>query len=807
MFKNSMKIAMRNFLKHKGFSFINVFGLAVGIACCLLIVLYVLDETSYEKGNPKADRVYRIGLHAFLNNKPIDVVVGCAPLAPTLAKEVPEVESAARARNFGFPVFRYGEKVFSEERVFSVDPAFCDIFAVRFLHGDPKTALEKPETLVVTKSMAAKYFGAEDPMGKVIRSDNRRNYLVTGVIEDCPPNTHLHYDFLASLATYADSRSTIWINNNYYVYVLLRPGASPKAFEAKLADLVKKYVGPQVQAAIGTSLEQFFKSGGQYRYFIQPLTSIHLTSHYDAEAEPNSDVSYVYIFSAIAVGILLVACFNFINLSTARAANRAREVGVRKTLGSSQDQLVRQFLTEAMLMSFLAVLGALAIVQLSLPAFNRLIGKHVFIPYFQNIAVIPSLLGLAVATGLIAGLYPAFFLASFDPATVLKTETVGSRRKSRLRNVLVVFQFAVSIILIVGTLIVQRQLHFIQNKNLGFEKEQLVIIKKTDDLADRLAGFKQELLNNPNIVVASNSTNLVSGQYGNSVFQIPGPAGQENHLLWTSTADPDFVKTYKISMIAGRFFEKDRPADLRSVVINEAAARELGWTEAVDKQLFAPGPTAGQGQPLTVIGVMKDFHFESLHRPIRPLIMGILRSGAAGRFVTVRIGTQNVRATMAFLEATWKKFALNQAFEYEFFDDYFARVYLAEYRTGTIFLYFSMLAIIIACLGLFGLASFVTEQRTREIGIRKVLGASVSDVVLLLTGQFVRWVLIGNLFAWPIAYLVMKKWLQRFAFQAGFSVWTLLIASLLMLVFALVTVSYQTIRSAMTNPARSLKFE
>lgn len=807
MFNNSLKIALRNFFKHKGFSFINIFGLAVGIACCLLIMLYVLDELSYDRYHEKAGRIYRVGLHAFLNNNPINAVVASSPLAQTLVNEYPEVEAATRARNFGFPVFRYQDKVFSEERVYWVDPSFSDVFTVRFIKGDPKTALVKPETIVLTRSMALKYFGNEDPMGKALRADNRRDYLVTGIVEDVPRNTHLHYDFLASLATYPDSRSPVWVSNNYYTYVLFRPASSPKAFEAKLVGLVKKYVGPQIQAAIGISLEKFFASGGQYSYFIQPLTDIHLRSHFDAEVEPNGDITYVYIFSIIALGILLVACFNFVNLSTARSANRAREVGVRKTLGSSRAQLVRRFLAEAFLMSFLAIVLALVSVQLLLPAFNNLTGKDVAIPYFKNIATIPLLLGLVFLTGFLAGIYPALFLASFDPVTVLKTEIPGSRRKSHLRNGLVVFQFAVSIFLIIGTLVVKRQMDYIQNRNLGFQKEQLVIVKKTDDLATGLPAFKQELLNNASIVSATNTGNLIGGGFGNSVYKIAGAAGEENHLIWNSFADADFVKTYRIEMAAGRFFEEGRQPDLQAVVLNEAAVRELGLTDPIGKPLVAPGPTPAQTQTFTIIGIMKNFNFESLHRSIRPLVVGLFRPNAAGRFVTVRIGSENIRETMAFLERTWKKFSSNQAFEYEFFDSYFARIYQAEQRTASIFLYFSVLAIIIASLGLFGLASFVTEQRTREIGIRKVFGASVSNVVTLLSKQFTLWVLLGNLFAWPVAYYFMKKWLQRFAYQAGISLWSFLAASLLVFVIALLTVSYQTVKAATANPANSLKYE
>ena len=807
MFKNYLKIALRNFLKHKGFSFINVFGLAVGIACCLLILLFVVDELSYDRYHEKSDRIYRAGLFGFISGNEFHGVVTAAPMAQTLVDEYPEVEAATRARNFGFPVFRYEDKVFSEEKVFWVDPSFFDVFTVTFIQGDPKTALDNPVTIVLTRSMAKKYFGEEDPLGKTINADQRRDYLVTGVVEDVPKNSHFHYDFLASLSTYPDSQSPVWVSNNYYTYFVLREGASPEEFEVKLGELVKKYVGPQIQAAAGISLEQFYESGGAYSYFIQPMTDIHLRSHLEFEVEPNGDISYVYIFSIIALGILLVACINFVNLSTARSSTRAREVGIRKTLGSNRLQLIRQFLAETIMLSLLAVLLALLLVQILLPVFNNLTGKQVAIPYLDNVFTIPLLLGLVVFIGLLSGLYPAFFLASFDPVAVLKTETAGSLKKSKMRNVLVIFQFTVSIVLIVGTLVVQRQLNYIQNKDLGFNKEQTVIIKKTDDLSDKLKTFKQELLNNSSVLGATNTGNLIGGTFGNSAFRLAGESGEETYLLWTFFSDADFVKTYQMDMAAGRYFEEGREADNQAVVINETAVRNLGLEDPVGAQIVALGNTREQEQSRNIIGVVKDFHFESLHTQIRPMIIIMYGPQNRGRFLSVRIGPENTRETIGFIENTWKKFALNQAFEFEFMDDYFGRVYEAEHRTGQIFLYFSILAIFIASLGLFGLASFVTAQRTKEIGIRKILGASESQIVVLLSTQFTKWILLGNILAWPTAYLLMRNWLHQFAYREGISILSFLGASLIVLIFALITVSSQTLKAASANPAKSLKHE
>jgi putative ABC transport system permease protein len=807
MLKNYIKIALRNFLKHKGFSFINIFGLAIGVACCVLIVLYVLDEVSYDRYHEKADQIYRVGIRGFVNNSLFHGVVTCAPMAQTLVDEFPEVTSATRLQSPGFPVFRYEDKVFSEERVFWVDQAFFDVFTVPFIKGNPKTALDQPNTIVLTRSMALKYFGDEDPIGKNLNADNRRDYLVTGVVKDVPRNSHFHYDFLASLITYEDSRSPIWVSNNYYTYVVLQEGTSSEAFEAKLDELVKKYVGPQIEKALSITLEQFFASGGKWDYFIQPLTGIHLHSHLDYELEPNGDIAYVYIFSIIAIGILLVACINFVNLATARAANRAREVGIRKTVGSNRGQLIQQFLSETTIMSFFAVLLALLAIQVLLPLFNIITGKELAVPYIQNVLTIPLLLGLVLFIGILAGTYPAFFLASFDPVLVLKTKMSGRSKKSNIRNVLVVFQFTVSIVLIVGTIIVSRQLRYIQNRKLGFNKEQVVIVKKTDDIGNQIPAFRQELLKNPKVLNATNTNNLIGNEFGNSAYKLAGTTGEETHLLWTYRTDPYFVETYQIEMADGRYYKEDRQADKQSAVINEAAVKDLGLTDPVGKQIVAIGPTPDRSLTFTIIGVMKNFHFKSLHHQINPLIVHLYGPEGRGRYVSVRIHSENIRETMTFIENTWRKFASNQAFEYEFFDDHFARIYQAEERTGQIFFSFSLLAIIIASLGLFGLAAFVAEQRTKEIGIRKVLGATESGIVFLLSRQFAKWVVLSNLFAWPIAYYFMQKWLQRFAYQTSISAWYFLFAFIVVLFVALLTVCYQTVKAARCNPVELLRYE
>ena len=806
MFANYLKTAIRNLLKNKGFSLINIFGLAIGVACCLLIWLFVQDELSYDRYNEKADRIYRVGFNAVLNNNASKGVVSCAPLKQALIDEFPEVESATRARNPGFPVFRYGDKVFSEERVFTVDSTFFDVFTVPFILGDYKTALTKPGTIVLTRSMAEKYFGEENPIGKILNADNRRDYEVTGVVEDVPRNSHFHFDFLTSIISRTVNQDILWISNNYYTYFVIKEGASAEALERKVQELVLRNAGPQVQQFLGITVEQFVNGGGVYEYFFQRLLDIHLHSHLDYEIEPNGNFSYVLIFSFVAFGILLVACINFVNLSTARSSNRAKEVGIRKTAGSTRGQLIRQFLTETIVISFLAVFIALLLVHLLLPYFNTLAGKQFDISMFRDASNITAILALILGIGLLAGTYPAFFLAAFHPVSVLRGEKFQGGRRSIMRNILVVFQFAVSIILVIGTLIVRRQVYFIQNTDLGFNKDNVVIVHKTDDLGDRLQAFKLKLLENPVILDASNSNRLIGQNFGNSVFMLAGQSGEESHLLWTLGTDADFTDTYRIEITHGRFFEEGREADQSGCILNESAVQTLGLEEPVGKVLIAPGAPSDQGR-IEILGVMKDFHFESMHQKIRPLVIFPMIMRGIGRYVSVRIQRGTSQEALQYIETTWRKVALNQAFEYEFFDDHFADIYRTEIRTGEIFFSFSILTIIIACLGLFGLAAFITEQRTKEIGIRKVLGSSAPSILILLIRQFTKWILIANAIAWPVAYFAMRHWLQNFAYKSSMTLWIFLGSALLALIVAVITVSYQTIKAAVTNPVDSLKYE
>jgi len=802
MFGNYIKITFRNILRHKGYYFINVAGLSIGIICFILIALFIQDELSYDRYHEKADRIYRAGVRAVWADNEFHGAVSPAPFSKALVTEFPEVEASTRLRRFGFPVIRYKEKVFSEERWYWADGTFFEVFTVPFIQGDPKTALKKPNCVVITQSMALKYFGNEDPLGKSLNADNRKDYQITGVIEDVPHNSHVHYDFLASFITIEDGSDQNWISNNFPTYFVLKESVSQEEFETKLQLVVEKYVAPQLETVFGATIDELAATGGFIKYFTVPLTDIHLHSHLRFEHEPNSDIAYVYIFSVVAFAILLIACVNFVNLATARSVTRAKEVGVRKTVGSSRSQLIRQFLAETIVLSFLAILVALSASQFLLPFFNSLTGKSLSVPYLANVYTIPLLIGIALFVGFLAGTYPAFFLASFDPVAVLKGKSLGRSKRSWLRSSLVVFQFSVSIILIIGTLVVYRQLNYIQNKNLGFNKDQVVIVKKVDDIKQEIRPFRQDLLKHADIISASNSSNIIGDFFGDNLYRQIDQTRDKNQLIWSLWTDPDYAETFQIKLKQGRFFSDYRQEGQQEVVLNESGVKILGYDNPVGQKIIDQ-----DGNEFTIIGVVEDFHFESLHKQLNPLIIHPYSPRGYGRYLSVRVNAENLPETLAFMKNTWQKYSGGEAFEYEFFDDHFAQLYSNEKKTGKIFISFSLLAILIASLGLFGLTAFITQQRVKEIGIRKVLGASIPGITFLLTKQFTKWVLVANIIAWPLAYFGMNKWLQNFAYRTNIRMETFVLSALLALIISLLTVSSQSIRAAISNPADSLKYE
>jgi putative ABC transport system permease protein len=808
MIKNYLRVALRNIRNYKAFSPINIIGLAVGIACCIAIMLYVRDELSYDRYNNFADRIYRPTLLGRVNGHDIISATSPAAMGPTVYHDIPDVVAYTRLHIAGFPVIRYKDKTFSEREFFWADSTIFDVFTLPLVAGNPKAALTQPNAVVITQSTARKYFGSEDPIGKVLNMDKRNDYMVTGVIRDVPANSHFHPDFIGSLTTLQDSRNPTWLSNNYYTYFLLREDANPSDFERKLNEEVRNYAGSQLKASLGISIEQFLSAGNKYGYVLQPLTAIHLHSHLDYEIEPNSDITYVYIFSAIAIAILLIACINFVNLATARSERRAKEVGVRKTLGSTRSYLIGQFMSESVLMSFVAVVLAVGIVELLLPLFNDVANKKMSFHLFSDPLSIPLLICFAIVVGIVAGSYPALYLSSFRPIDVLRSNVKKGGRKSVLRNGLVIFQFTISIALFIGTFIIYAQLKYVQTKNLGFDKEETIVINRTDDLFNQIRPFEDELRANKDIVSLTNSNAIPGDQKGDDAYRLDDAPANRLEDFRTMFCDYDFAKTYRLTTVDGRFFSKEHPSDTNAVVVDEEVERVLGAKNIAGRYLVSPGLTLEAERRFEIVGVVKDFNFESLHEPIRPLVMRLIPSnGFAGRFVTARLAPGDHLSTISYIENVWKKYAGDEGFSYNFLDENLQRLYAADQRTSEIAGAFSILAIFIACLGLLGLAAFITEQRTKEIGIRKVLGASVLEVVALLSAQFVKWVVIANVVAWPLAYYIMRNWLQKFAYRMDMSVWIFMASGAMALVVALTTVSAHAIRAATANPVESLRYE
>ncbi len=808
MLKNYLLIAVRNLRKHKGYAFVNLSGFALGIACCLLIVLFVQDELSYDRFHEQADQIYRVAIREVTPTSDALYPLTPYPLAATLVTDFPDVIHATRLRRRFTDAVGYGDKLFDETRIHRADSNFFEVFQLPFLQGHPKTALKNPSSVVITASIARKYFGGDDPMGKVLDFKDgitySTPYTVTGVIEDVPRQSHFDFDFLLSWRRLGDERRVrqSWFGYGVYTYFVLDAQRRPEDLEAKFPDMLRRYGGPQIEEGRGLSFDEHLAAGNGYHYFLQPLTDIHLHSNMGWEIEPNGSITYVYLFMVIALFILLLACVNYMNLATARSARRASEIGMRKVMGSNRRQLIAQILTESVLMTGLAFVVALVLVEGMKPAFNAFTGKALEVGYFSTGYVVPALLGGVLVIGILAGSYPAFFLSAFRPVVVLKGAGRSGASRTVLRNGLVVFQFVVSMALLVGTFVVQGQMDFMLNKKLGFEKEHVVVMEKAWALGEQRAAFKQEVQNHPGVVGFSAAGSVPGGSYA-EVLLAPGDAARsEQHNVSVVWADHDYVQTLGLAIAQGRSFDEALASDSMAVVVNEALVRVMGFGDGpLGQHIRTPN-----GHTLyPIIGVVKDFHFQSLHEEIQPFAY-FIAEGTTGR-AAVRIRSDGVPATLAYLEQTWETFVPDKPFSYSFLEDDIAALYRAEEQTRTLFGIFSLLAIVIACLGLFGLSAFIAEQRTKEMGLRKVLGASVGGLVLLLSKDFVKLVGLAFVVATPLAYFAMHRWLESFAYRTEISWWIFLVAGLLALAMALLTVGYQAGRAALADPVRSLRYE
>lgn len=811
MLKNYLKIAWRNLLKNKTYAIINITGLAIGLSCFLLIALYVTDELSYDRYNEKADRIYRINSDIRFGGTDLKLAVCSDPMGATLKKDYPQVEQFVRFYNSsGSKLIKKGTDFINEERVAYADSTLFDVFTLPAVEGDTKNALNEPNTVVINESTAKKYFHNTHAVGKIIETNNSTNnlYKVTAVIKDIPKNSHFNFDFIFSMDNVEYGFGN-YLSHNFQTYILLREGTGYKAFEKNFAQVVDKYILPQAKQYMQiSSMDDFRKTGNRLEYHLVPLRDIHLKSDRVAEMGVNGSVQQVYIFSAIALFILLIACINFMNLSTARSASRSKEVGIRKVLGTHKNSLVWQFLTESTMMVFIALGIALLIVLLTIPVFNNVSAKTLSFKTLFNYRVLPFLMLLPFVVGAMAGSYPAFFLSSFQPVTVLKGKTNAGFKKSLFRSSLVVVQFFISIVLIIGVTIMYNQLNFIQTKKLGFNKDQVLIINGTGALDKNTTVFKNEVAKMNGVISASFSGYLPVGNSSRSdnTFSSEAVMNNKNGFnMQNWNVDYDYMKTLGMEIIKGRNFSREFGGDSTAIIINETAAKILGYDNPGGRKLYTfDNNLPPNSISYTIIGVVKNFNYESLRQNIGPLCFKLGYNNWSTAF---KVSTTDINTLLKNIENKWKAMAPGMPFSYQFMDDAFDNMYRSEQRVGKVALSFAIFAIIIACLGLFGLATYMAEQRTKEIGVRKVLGASIRNLITMLSADFLKLVLLAALLSFPVAWFFMHKWLEDFAFRVDIGWWIFAAAGIVAVLIALVTVSFQAIKAAMANPVNSLRTE
>jgi putative ABC transport system permease protein len=811
MLKNYLTIAWRNLRKSKAFSIINIAGLAIGLACFLLISLYVLDELSFDKFYSNSDRIYRISANIRFGGADLNFPLTPDPMGPILKKDYPQVEEYVRIYNSdGGRLVKKGNDYINEANICFADSTIFRMFNLPAIAGDVNNALNEPNTVVITEKIAKKYFGSSEmAIGKTVETDdhNKNLYKVTAIIKDIPGNSHFGFDFFFSMKN-ADYHFGEYLSHNFHTYLLLKKGTDYHAFEKNFFAYTDKYLLPQFKQVMQiNSMNDFNKSGNKLIYYLTPLTKIHLYSTLQNEFLPGGNIQYVYIFSAVALFILLLACINFMNLTTARSVNRAKEVGIRKVLGTEKKELVAQFLFESVLMVLLSSVIAIAIAYLVLPLFNSLANKSMTLQSLFSPVILPLLIILPFVVGLLAGSYPAFFLSSFKPIEVLKGNFKTGAKSGGLRSALVVFQFTTSIILMIGTIVIYRQLHYIQTKNIGFNKSQVLIINDTYSLDKNITAFKNDMLKVTGVERGTISGFLpVSSNRNDNVFSSSPVMDSKNGFdMQNWRIDYDYIATLGMQIIKGRNFSKDYGSDSNAVIINETTANILGYADPIGKKLYGTSQkNLSEHFPYTIIGVVKNFNYESLKQTVGPLGMFLDKSRG---LISFKIQAANTTDIVKQAENKWKAMAPGKPFSYRFLDESFSQMYSAEQRIGKIILIFSTIAIFIACLGLFGLSIFVAEQRIKEIGIRKVLGANVGGIVQLLSKDFIKLVAIAFIIATPLAWYFMNKWLQDFAYRIDISWWIFLLAGVLAVTIAIATVSFQAIKAALMNPVKSLRTE
>jgi putative ABC transport system permease protein len=807
MFNNLLKHSIRSFKRQRSYIIINILGLSIGIACSLLIALYVINEAGYDRYNIKKDRIIRLILNGKIGGQEITGAFTSAPMGPTMAREFPEVEDFLRMNSRGPPVVDYNNQTFTEEHLIEADSSFFNFFSIPVLKGDPKDLLNAPRKVVLSESTANKIFGKENPIDKAIKiGADTVPFIVSGVMADIPGNSHFEANIISAFMTNPSSKSTIWLSNSFSTYLLLKPNSTYATIDEKIPELLIKYVGPEVQKLMGISINDFMAQGNKYRFYSQKLTDIHLDPSIQQQFKPASDPKYLKIFGSIAILIVLIAAINFMNLSTAQASRRAKEVGIKKIGGSSRGMLIAQFLFESFILSFISLILALIFIKVTLPYFNNLLGVNLVLDLLANFYIIPVLLLFSLFVGFLSGSYPAFFLSSFNPYEVLKGNVRNSMKNGWLRRVLVVFQFAVSILLIIGTMIMYRQIKYMLNKDVGFNKEQLIVINRGGALGTKLKSFKDAVKGIHGVINIASSTAVPGRNNNNNGYMMEGRK-DETFLMQSNWIDYDYLDTYGMTIVSGRSFNQSFTTDQQACLVNESAVKEFGIDNLEKTRFLQPTPGSDKPNYLQVIGVVKNFNFVSLRNPIEPYIFCFKTDEMIGGYLSVKLSADNYSETITEIEKKWKEFTSNDPLQYYFVDEDFEQMYIQEKQNAQMAVIFSILAIFIAALGLFGLTSYTVEQRTKEIGVRKAMGSSVSGIYVVISKEIILLISISALIAWPIVYYWAGKWLGNFYFKVSIGLLTFIAGLTIALGIAIITISYRILRAAMVNPAQSLKYE
>ncbi|MEP1095681.1 MAG: ABC transporter permease [Cyclobacteriaceae bacterium] len=811
MLKSYFLSAIRGLIKNKVFLVINVVGFSLGICCAILIFAYVTDEVGFDSYHPDGDRVYRVALNRHFPDRENSYSTTPPPLGPTLKAEFPEVENYTRIfKPTGQTRVKLGDKVYYEDRFASADSTFFDLFGVKMLEGNADESLKAPNSVVITASTNAKYFGAESGLNQTIEIGDTTKFVVTGICEDVPKRSHFKFDLLISIRSLPISQSTFWGAYSLHNYVKLRNAEDSEVLTAKIPDLLESRMGPQIESILGKTYQEYVAAGNVHNFFLQPINSIHLNSRLENEFEPNGDTRYVVLFSIIAILILGIACFNFTNLSTANSVKRSKEIGVRKVMGSSKKQLIGQFITESILITFLAVVLSVVAAILLLPTFNQIAGKNIELTDFNPVSAVIFLIAVVLGVGSLSGLYPAFFMSSFEAVKIFKGGVKLSHKRWGLRNILVVVQFAASIFMVLATLFIVLQMNFMMNQKLGFAKDQVMLVEVSNNLRTRYQSFVKDISNQPFVSSVASSFHVPGRQSSGGTFQAIGVPATERFLFNLFVTDYDFHETYDMQLVSGRYFDNNLSSDTASVIINETCARMVGWDP--DK---APGEQVlitSQPAPHKIIGVLKDFHFTSLHEPIKPMVfLGIPEENlntVQPQIISIKLSDNiDVNQAVTNLENKWREYAPEEVFRYSFMDSEFDRLYKSEQEFSTLFKSFSLLAIIISIVGVIGLSLYIATERTKEIGIRKVLGASVNQIMVLLSKDFMVLVGVSNLIVWPIAYLFIRQWMSGYAYSTGLNFGLFILPGIGFAALILVVISFITFRAANNNPVDSISTE